>query len=196
MGLPGDLLFDRFLSLGDNCEFGLVQRRCGGQAIGLFNFASTTIDSLLHGLDTRFRAIASGSMTVSLTDGREYYVTLTGSAIGYHTGISEDSMDLVAIKEQERRRLVFLSRKFVEDLEDGEKILSTNPTLRPALQRSTNWFPACAGTVRTRCSGSRRKSRDIERAAWRNWLKDCCVAISTASPHTRMPMTCPRRCGR
>ena len=125
--LANDLLIERFLSLGDNCEFGLVQRQLGGRTIGLFNFAIVSIDNLIAALDSQFRGVSlSQQVTVGLvgsTPNREYYVTIGESNIGYHTGIHENQIPLAKLREQELRRVVFLARKFMEDLEGGDKIL-------------------------------------------------------------------------
>jgi hypothetical protein len=120
---PENLLFDRFLSIGDNCEFGLVQHHCGGRVLGLFNAGATAIDALITALDTRFAALDPDGLTIGLTADRKYYVHLGTCPVGYHTGIREGAITLEKLKAQERRRVAFLARKFLEDLEEADKIL-------------------------------------------------------------------------
>src|SRR5216683_6255225 len=50
-GLSARELMYRFASLGDNCEFGLVQRRCGAEPLGLFRFATIGPESLVQLLE-------------------------------------------------------------------------------------------------------------------------------------------------
>lgn len=123
---PNNTLIERFLSLGDNCEFGLVQRYCGGQTIGLFNFAETTIQSLVGALETRLSDLfVPGAVSIN-PEGQEYILRVSGSAISYHlayhTMVMAGRKTPEEVREQEVRRLAFLARKFIEDLEDAEKI--------------------------------------------------------------------------
>ena len=48
-----------FESLGENCEFGLVQRRCGIEPLGLLRFSSTPLPPLLHALRERFAGMGA-----------------------------------------------------------------------------------------------------------------------------------------
>src|SRR6185312_11010618 len=52
--MPAADLVMRFESLGDNCELGLVQRRCGKEPLGLLRFANIMLPSLLRGVSTGF----------------------------------------------------------------------------------------------------------------------------------------------
>src|SRR5260370_7223758 len=56
-GLSARELMYRFASLGDNCEFGLVQRRCGAEPLGLFRFATIDVKDLARALEARLPAI-------------------------------------------------------------------------------------------------------------------------------------------
>jgi len=51
VGLSAQELMYRFESLGDNCEFGLVQRRCGAEPLGLFRFASIGTEQVARALE-------------------------------------------------------------------------------------------------------------------------------------------------
>jgi hypothetical protein len=43
-----------FESLGDNCGFGLAQRKAGAELLSLLRFANTRLNALLLGLDEAF----------------------------------------------------------------------------------------------------------------------------------------------
>jgi hypothetical protein len=131
---PNNALIERFLSLGDNCEFGLVQRYCGGQTVGLFNFAETTIQSIIGALETRLGDLLVPTTISVNPEGREYILRVSGSTISYHlayhTMVMEGRKSPEQVRAQEVSRLAFLARKFIEDLEDAEKIFvfkSDNP---------------------------------------------------------------------
>jgi hypothetical protein len=48
-------VLQRFESLGDNCEFGFVQRANGYEAGGLLRWSISPLDKLIHCLDTNFQ---------------------------------------------------------------------------------------------------------------------------------------------
>jgi hypothetical protein len=60
---PPDAISDRdlvlnFESIGDNCEFGLVQRMAGAEPLGLLRFSSTPLPLLVRALRARFDGLA------------------------------------------------------------------------------------------------------------------------------------------
>jgi hypothetical protein len=65
-----------FESLGENCEFGLVQRRCGAEPLSLLRFASAPLPQLLAALHARFQGLGdAASIGVELSpNGREYMI--------------------------------------------------------------------------------------------------------------------------
>ncbi|HVH82471.1 MAG TPA: hypothetical protein VM782_23955, partial [Stellaceae bacterium] len=75
-----------FESLGENCEFGLVQRRCGAEPLGLFRFASAPLPKLMAGLEARFEGMADPeNLMVQLSDaGTEYMVEDQRFGFLYH----------------------------------------------------------------------------------------------------------------
>jgi hypothetical protein len=126
--LPPDRLMLGFESLGENCEFGLVQRACGVEPLGLLRFASAPLDKLLAALHARFDGLGQpNNLTVELSaNGREYMVLDRAFGFYYHAWVlagektpEEAGSEIVA---REVRRLPFLARKLAEDLESAEKI--------------------------------------------------------------------------
>lgn len=121
---PLDELIARFESLGENCEFGLVQRRCGAEPLGLFRFASAPLPRLIAALDARFDGFGARdniAVEVSAT-GREYMIDDRRFGLLYHAWVLLGEMTPEAIHAREVRRLPLLVRKLIEDLTSGDKI--------------------------------------------------------------------------
>jgi hypothetical protein len=113
-----------FESLGQNCEFGLVQRQCGAEPLGLFRFASVPLPKLMAALDARFEGLADpNNLDIQLSEnGREYMVDDRKFGLLYHAWVLAGEMTPEAIRDREVKRLPLLIRKLIEDLELGEKI--------------------------------------------------------------------------
>ena len=114
----------KFENLGENCEFGLVQRRFGSEPLGLLRFSSTPILKLIDALDMRFQDLgrpdlvdvrASGS-------GKEYMVLDKKFGFLYHPWVNLGDATPKEIHSRECGRLPFLVTKLIEDLEEGRKI--------------------------------------------------------------------------
>jgi hypothetical protein len=117
-------LLGSFESLGENCEFGLVQRRCGCEPLGLFRFSSTPYQPLLHSLRAGFIGMGQPeALEVELAaSGHEYMVLDRRFGFRYHAWVKLGEMDPGAIRAREARRLPFLIRKLIGDLAEGDKI--------------------------------------------------------------------------
>jgi hypothetical protein len=134
--MPGPMhveqLMLQFESLGDNCEFGLVQRNAGAEPISLLRFSGFYIpieqrlDRLVTALLRRFDGLgALDTITPYLAGepgGREWLVRESAYDLMYHTFSSEGSIEESALREREGKRLTFLRNKLLADLEAGEKI--------------------------------------------------------------------------
>lgn len=113
-----------FEGLGDDCEFGVVQRQAGAEPIGLFRFAASgNVKNLIYLLENGLEALGDSAFTslvelnngeYAVQDARGYYLT--------HTFIRIDTVRADAILQQQLRRIEFLKRKLIEDLTAGEKI--------------------------------------------------------------------------
>jgi hypothetical protein len=129
---PLDELVIEFENLGDNCEFGLVQRSVGIEPLGLFRFAGFYIpiekrlESLAAALDADLEGLGGpGSVVVELqgVEGtREFIARETGYNLMYHTFALEGTVDAETLCVRECQRLGFLRRKLIDDLSVGEKI--------------------------------------------------------------------------
>ncbi len=123
-----DMISDRdlvlqFESLGDNCEFGLVQRRAGAEPLGLLRFSSAPIRPLLDALHNRFEGLSDPAHVRLWAAKGEYLITLEKYDFVYHTDVKVGEMDPEALHRQQARILPFLVTKMIADLENPEKIL-------------------------------------------------------------------------
>lgn len=138
--LPVDTLLLGFESLGENCEFGLVQRSAGIEPLGLLRFASAPLPVLLTALGQRFAGMADAEMiSVELSEsGREYLIQDRAFGFVYHAWIEAGTMSAEAVHQREARRAPFLVRKLLEDLASGDKIFvyhAMQPMPSPAAPR-------------------------------------------------------------
>jgi hypothetical protein len=133
--LPHDQLITRFESLGDNCEFGLVQRKLGAEPLGLLRFSYIELRLLLRGLHCGFDGLGDPATIEVWPEGidREFVVRESVYQMTYHTFQYETQVDLETVQRQQVTRLNFLKRKLLEDIGAGEKIfvLKRVPPLRP-----------------------------------------------------------------
>jgi len=133
-GLTTTQLVMQFESLGENCEFGLVQRRCDAEPLGLLRFSSTFIRDLVRGLDAGFEGIGTLEDIEPRLEGtgteKEYMIADRRYGLLYHTFVLENQRSAWLLKEQESTRLKFLHRKFMEELEAHEKIFVYKQNVR------------------------------------------------------------------
>jgi capsular polysaccharide biosynthesis protein len=128
--MPLDELMMEFESLGDNCEFGLIQRTVGADPLSLLRFAGfflppeIRLETLLSALQQRFQGLGAPE-TIELTtagERHEFVVRETRYKLMYHTFKHEGEIDPDKLRQSESRRLGFLRRKLFDDLASGEKI--------------------------------------------------------------------------
>lgn len=129
---PLDELMLEFESLGDNCEFGLIQRGCGAEPLGLFRFAGIhlpvdiRLEKLLAALEADLAGLGSVDTVSVKLEGvdypKEFVATESAYNLMYHTFVAEDEIEAEVLRKREAVRLGFLRRKLLEDLMNGEKI--------------------------------------------------------------------------
>jgi hypothetical protein len=117
-------LMMKFESLGQNCEFGLVQRQCHAEPLSLLRFSSTPLTRLLDALEAHFEGMGTPhALNVSLgSGGREYMINDSRFGFVYHAWVNAGEMNPDELARREAKRIPFLVRKLLEDLENGEKI--------------------------------------------------------------------------
>ena len=119
-----DQLMMRFESLGENCEFGLAQRRCGAEPLGLLRFASAPLPVLLAALKARFEGVGEpGQIEVRVSGNHQEYLVIDRRyGFLYHPWVLVGEADPEDIRRREEKRLPFLRRKLIEDLTEARKI--------------------------------------------------------------------------
>jgi capsular polysaccharide biosynthesis protein len=143
-----DRLVARFESLGDNCEFGLVQRWAGAEPLGLLRFAGLPGDSrledLVAGIECGFDGLGEPD-SIEITIGgrpgdgdREYLIRESRYQLFYHTFLRPTDMAEAGLRKSEATRLRFLRRKLLADLASAEKIFiwkCNDPVEPPRIER-------------------------------------------------------------
>lgn len=116
-------LFMQFESLGDTCEFGIVQRRFGAEPISLLRWASIQPVDLMRALDTDMEGVGDAEHTIIEVSHGEYVTRDKRYHMFSHTFTPETAEPVAKFTTQHLRRMKFLRKKLIEDLGSGEKIL-------------------------------------------------------------------------
>lgn len=121
--MPARDLMLRFESLGQNCEFGLVQRRCGAEPLGLLRFASTPLSHLLAAFDGDFEGLGSPDAIdiIPSPNGTEYLISDSRYGLLYHAWVRIGEMAPEDVHRREARRLPILLRKLLQDFLESDK---------------------------------------------------------------------------
>jgi hypothetical protein len=115
-------LFSRFVSLGDDCEFGMVQTHFEANHLGLCRSAYTPFAGLMRMLETRFAGLMDPTLPIHLDDkGTDYASEIAAFGTRYHTKVKVPA-DEAQLIGRERQRLALLARLLIDELEGGEKI--------------------------------------------------------------------------
>ena len=121
-----DILTD-FESIGFDCEFGLVQRFCGKEPLGLFRFTAGTIPELIAALDEDLSGYGSNG-DLELFEGPEahFFCRSRRHGFSYNTGTLVHQQSVDALVEREYGKVRYLKERFLTDLAAGEKIFVRN----------------------------------------------------------------------
>lgn len=115
----------RFESLGDNREFGVIQRKLGLDVLNLFRFAIVHPSDLIRALHDNLQLLTDeDSITVELNEGdpREYVLKSPAYNLCWHTFHFEGDTDPHTVWRDHTIRLGYLRRKFYDGLRAGHKI--------------------------------------------------------------------------
>ncbi len=112
----------RFEPFGCDSEFGLIQRHFGAEPLGLLRWAEIPTDKLILALDNDLEGIGGSDFT-KLKLGSDFKLRDRRFDFASHTWVTEDQVDRAAFLEQQCRRLQYLCRNMIEDIEEGTKIL-------------------------------------------------------------------------
>src|SRR5206468_2074594 len=118
-GIEMSEILQRFESLGDNCAFGLAQRKGGCETLGLLRFGNTPLHSLMVALEDEFCAVLDKTeLSLGCQNGMdgEYCLYANRYGIRWHTDVYQGTQDEKTIFAQQTMRLGYLRRKFYETL--------------------------------------------------------------------------------
>ncbi|TDH60001.1 tetratricopeptide repeat protein [Dankookia rubra] len=118
--LPELLL--HFESIGDNCEFGGVQRKVGAEPIGLLRWSRTLPANILAAMEAKFEGIGLPENTSIYRQNGTYNTEDRRFGMGMHTFIPEHQQEEAVVLRQFCRRLQYLQRNFLRDMAEGKKI--------------------------------------------------------------------------
>jgi hypothetical protein len=121
-GPPVAELMHSFISLGDNCEFGTVQRLCGTEPLDLLRWMWTSPSSLLDALSNRFEGFGDIHNVDVQIDRNEYIIIDKKYNITGHTFININQINEDDLLRQQITRLKFLKTKLLDELSGGERI--------------------------------------------------------------------------
>jgi hypothetical protein len=112
-----------FESLGDNCEFGLVQSSVGTEQLSLFRFNSVSTDALLRAIESDFVDFENPqAIEIEIACNDEFVIHVRKYGFRFHTFYHRDDVEIDRLRRQQISVLRFLARKFREDLRAGNKI--------------------------------------------------------------------------
>ncbi len=130
--VPGPLLNNRELVLrfeslggsGHGCEFGLFQRHFDAEPLGLLRWADLSHDLLSRALETRFDGVGLPDNTIVFNPDHsdEWWTRDTRFWMAMRSFNKVADVDQAQMTAMVCRRLQFLRRKLIEDLEAGDKI--------------------------------------------------------------------------
>ena len=117
-------LMMQFESLGENCEFGLLQRRYGAEPLGLLRWVASSPEQLCVALEDKFAEFNRLEDFEIELRGPEYFLNEIGYLMHMHTFIvkSEYKGSQEQLRRQLFRRMVYLKSKLLDDLRSAEKI--------------------------------------------------------------------------
>jgi hypothetical protein len=111
-------------NLGDNCEFGIVQRLVGIEPLGLLRLAGTPyVQFLTAAMESRFAGFGDpGEVELFGQDGGNFGVHIKNFHVIYATPIRWSTVDAANVLSREIAKINLLKRKLMEDLEEGHKV--------------------------------------------------------------------------
>ena len=122
-GVPVRDLVTGFEMLSGNCGFGLMQRDFDAEPLGLLRFMGAEQNVAIEMLDNDFAGLGQNiSCFVSNDEHREWMISDSVYSLYYHTMVLERDASEAEILQKESRKIEFLRRKMLSDLETPSKI--------------------------------------------------------------------------
>jgi hypothetical protein len=160
----------RFVSLGVNCELGLVQRHCEIEPLGLFRFGLTPLDGLIQALACDFDGLGDADqIAIEEGFGREYIATHRRYGFEFHTLLNAAEATPQDVLTTVVRHYPFLAGMLLHELSEGKKLFvyrAETPD-QPRERERTICCGQYGASVRRRCCGwlSRIIPRWLERSS-------------------------------
>jgi len=121
-------LVEQFVSLGINCELGIVQRNCKAEPLGLFRFGMTPMRGLIDALRCNFDTISDADqLACRLLRNSEFITTHKRFGFEFHTGMKADAVAEDVMRKKVTVHFSYLARMLMEQLTAGEKIFVFRP---------------------------------------------------------------------
>jgi hypothetical protein len=176
-------LLSAFESLGEDCEFGLLQRRYLVEPpLSLFRWGGAPVARLIEGRDNNFAGLAESDSTDLVWDGAEYFLRTPFVTLHTQCLVEQDEAGQVEILRCGRATLRILRRKLLKDIADGKRISYSRvwiPTFPDP--RCTGCAPPCGAIGRPACCVSAWCVSAAPSAARNASLVDCMPATWTDS---------------
>lgn len=177
----------RFESIGDNCEFGFVQRSLGHEAGGLLRWSVTPPDSLINALSNRFEGLYAYE---NLTPSADDMVCDNKYRLFFHSTMK--SKDRVFLDDDEHRRQLYetelekvsyLRNKFLTRLQQPDCILvyKTNARIPDEKAQTISELLSGLGLANLLLVQQSDKSLRVERASDRLLIG----SISALAPYEK-----------
>jgi tetratricopeptide (TPR) repeat protein len=112
----------RFESLGDTCEFGMVQKRFGAEPLSLLRWTMTTPDNLVAALNNNLDGVGDPEHTIVEITRGEYTTEDRRYQMYAHTFTMATTEPIEEFTVQQLRRIRYLRRKLIQDLRAAKKI--------------------------------------------------------------------------
>ena len=119
---PMTQIVKQFESIGDNCEFGVVQRHFGAEPITLFRFAAIEPEKMIELLEQDLEPLGDPAHTHVYEMMDEYYIKDDRGYYYMHTFVKIKQVDPERYVKQQVPRIAYLKRNFLTDIKTGEKI--------------------------------------------------------------------------
>ena len=131
-------LATRFESLGCGCEFGVFQRFCAAEPLGLFRFSASRIESLLAVIEGGLAFFDADDLAFRSADDDEEYMGYSAryDDFDYHTFVTRSKVAEEVLRARELRKLRYLRSAFASVLAGDEKIMvRASPDSRADIDR-------------------------------------------------------------
>ena len=125
-----DIIVD-FESLGDNCEFGFLQRHFGHEPLGLLRWAGTEPAPIIAAVRSQFAGVGEREhVTIELWPDGEYKISDDRYGMVSHTFIYEAAFPRETFLDHQMRRMRILKKKLLQEMTRGERLfVYKSPTM-------------------------------------------------------------------